>query len=284
MNKIKKIGLFDSGMGGLSILKVLLQKFPGKDFVYFADTLNLPYGEKSKEDLQKCCIKVKDFLLSLDANTLVIACNAASCLYLNQTHYKNIPLINVISPTVKKLMEVSSENDRIGILATPFTVRSNVYLNIIKSLRPQLKVFQKATPDLAPLVERGFAHHLKCKEALKNHLQPLLKQNINILVLGCTHYFFLKDEIKQILPSHIKIVDPLDDLDVKGFKDFKTQNKIQKPVHLGDVKNFKENKSDSNVQIYMTQEQPEFVKAALRIIKNPQNLSSTPSITILNSF
>ena len=102
----KKIGLFDSGMGGLSILQALIKQFPNKDFVYFGDILNLPYGEKSKEELSQCCIKIKDFLLSSGADTLVVACNAASCLYLNQTHYKSVPLINVISPTVKKLIEI----------------------------------------------------------------------------------------------------------------------------------------------------------------------------------
>ena len=259
MNKIKKIGLFDSGMGGLSILQALTYQFPNKEFIYFADTLNLPYGEKSKEELHQCCLKVKDFLLSLGADTLVIACNAASCLYLDQNNYKNIPLINVILPTIKKLMEVSSENDKVGVLATSFTVQSNVYPIKIQALKPQLKIFQEAAPDLAPLVEKGFAHHPKCKEALKKHLEPLLKQEIDILVLGCTHYFFLKDEIKKMIPSHIKIVDPLDYLIIPDQEDSK------------------ETKASSNVEMYLSQEQPEFVKAAHQIIKDPQ-------ITVLNSF
>ena len=259
MNKIKKIGLFDSGMGGLSILQALIKQFPNKDFVYFADTLNLPYGAKSKEELSQCCIKVKDFLLSLGTDTLVIACNAASCLYLGKTNYKNIPLINVILPTVKKLIEVSSENDKVGVLATSFTVQSNVYPTIIQPLRPQLKIFQEAAPDLAPLVERGLAHDPKCKEALEKHLKPLLKQDIDILVLGCTHYFFLKDEIKKMVPSHIKIVDPLD------------------YMILPDQADAKEEKKSSNVEMYLSQEQPEFVKVAHQIIENPK-------IEILKSF
>ncbi|MDE0151878.1 MAG: glutamate racemase [Bdellovibrionales bacterium] len=255
----KKIGLFDSGMGGLSILQALIKQFPNKDFVYFGDILNLPYGEKSKEELSQCCIKVKDFLLSSGADTLVIACNAASCLYLDQTYYKNVLLINVISPTVKKLIEVSSENDKVGVLATSFTVNSNVYPTAIQPLNPKLQVFQESAPELAPLVERGFAHHPKCKETLKRHLEPLLKQEIDILVLGCTHYFFLKDEIKKLLPSHVKIVDPLDCL------------------ILPDEEDIKEEKTSSKVEMYLSQEQPEFIKSAHQIVKDPQ-------ITVLKSF
>ena len=255
----RKIGLFDSGMGGLSILQALVKQFPNKDFVYFADTLNLPYGDKSKKELFQCCTKVKDFLLSSGADTLVIACNAASCLYLDQTHYKNIPLINIISPTVKKLIEVSSDNDKVGVLATDFTVQSNVYPTTIQPLKPQLKVFQEPAPDLAPLVERGLAHHPKCKEALEKHLEPLLKQEIDILVLGCTHYFFLKDEIKKIVPFNIKIVNPLDYL------------------VLPDQADVKEEKTSSSIEMYLSQEQPEFVKVAHQIVKDPQ-------ITVLKSF
>jgi len=258
MSTIKKIGLFDSGMGGLSVLQALTHQWPNKEFVYFADILNLPYGEKRREELNQCCIKVKDFLLSQNSDILVIACNAASCLYLDQTHYKNVSLINVISPTIKKLVEVSSKNDKVGVLATVFTVKSNVYPQAIASLKPQLRVFQKAAPDLAPLVERGWDKS-ECKEALKNNLEPLLKQGIDILVLGCTHYFFLKDEIRKILPSYIKIVDPLDHL------------------VLPDQKDDEEKEVSSNVKIYLSQEQPELVRTAQKILKDPK-------VTILKSF
>lgn len=263
----KKIGLFDSGMGGLSILQVLLKKNPDKDFVYFADTLNLPYGDKSKEEVHQHCIKVKDFLFSLDVDVLIITCNSASCLYIDEKHYKNIPLFNVISPTIKKLMEISSDNDKVGVLATSFTVQSNVYPEKIQSLNPRLRVFQEPAPDLAPLVERGFAQDPKCRESLKKHLGSLLKQDMDILVLGCTHYFFLKEQIRKMIPSHIKIVDLLDDFDLEEEANLKDKNST----------NFKEKKCDSNVKIYMTQEQPEFIKTSHQITKDPQ-------IKILKSF
>ena len=281
MNKIKKIGLFDSGLGGLSILKALLQRFPNKDFVYFADTLNLPYGEKTNEELKKCCLKVKDFLLSVNAEALVAACNAASCLYLDKKSYKNTPLINVISPTIKKLMEVSSNNETVGVLATPFTVKSNVYPLQIHSLKPQLKVFQKSAPDLAPLVEKDRKGQ-ECRTALRKNLEPLLEKNINILVLACTHYFFLKEEIHQIVPPHIKIVDPLDW--------FTAQNGAQEQANSGDSKPQNKRKTEENItesqgtlHLYMTQEQPEIVKAVRQIAKGC-TLPSPPQITLLNSF
>ena len=281
-----KIGLFDSGMGGLLVLKGFLQKYPTKDFVYFADTLNLPYGDKSKEDLQKCCIKVKDFLLSLGVDVLVITCNSASCLYIDEKSYKNIPQTNVISPTIKKLMEVSSENDRVGVLATPFTVQANIYPLKIQSLKPQLKVFQEPAPDLASLVEKGLTQNSECKEALKKHLESLLKNDIDILVLACTHYFFLKDEIKKLIPSSIKVVDLLDNFELEILE---TQNKIQRQANLGEdtekenQEDFKEKTGNSSVQIYMTQEQPELAGTARQIVKD-LHTAEPPKITILNSF
>ena len=273
---MNKIGLFDSGVGGLSILQGFLRKYPNKDFVYFADTLNLPYGDKSRKDLQKCCIKVKDFLLSLGVEALVMTCNSASCLYLDQTHYKNIPLFNVVSPTIKKLMKVSAENDRVGILATPFTVQSNVYSLKIQSIKPQLKVFQEPVPNLASLVERGLVETPECRESLKHHLESLLKKDINILILGCTHYFSLKDQIREFIPSSIKIVDLLDDFE---WEDFNIQNH-QEQMNPEDIK---EKKSDSNVQIYMTQKQPEIERIAYRMAKD-LSMVHLPKIKTLNSF
>lgn len=272
---MNKIGLFDSGVGGLSILQAFLRKYPDKDFVYFADTLNLPYGDKSREELQKCCTKVKDFLLPLGVEALVMTCNSASCLYVNQTHYKNIPLFNVISPTIKKLMKVSTENDRVGVLATPFTVQSNVYPLKIQSIKPQLRVFQEPAPNLAPLVERGLAETSECKELLKNYLGSLLKKDIDILVLGCTHYFFLKDQIREIIPSSIKIVDLLDDFDLEDFN-------IQDQEQMN-PESVKEKKYDSNVQIYMTQKQPELERIACQITKD-LSIVHPPKIKTLNSF
>lgn len=301
MNKMK-IGLFDSGMGGLSILQVLLKKYPDNNFIYFADTLNLPYGNKSKETINQHCTKIKDFLLSLDVDLLLITCNSASCLYIDKKNYKNTPLLNVISPTIKKLMKISSENNRVGILATPFTVQSNVYPLQIQSLKPQLEVFQESAPNLASLVEGGRAKASECRESLKKHLEFLLKKNIDILVLGCTHYFFLKDQIREIIHPHIKIVDLANDLDEEDF-----QNKIQGQKNPEDIKkiipprhskeenprsvqnfteqmcseNIKERKSDSKIQIYMTQEQPVLEKTAKQIVQNLQ-ITAPPQIKILN--
>ncbi len=290
MNKIKKIGLFDSGMGGLSILQDFLRKYPGKNFVYFADTANLPYGEKNKEELRNCCTKIQNFLLSLDVSALVIACNAASCLYVDKKKYKNIPLINVISPTIKKLMEVCTEGKKVGIIATPFTVKSNIYFNTIKSLDPSLNIFQRSAPDLAPLVEKGWERQ-ECKTALRKNLEPLLQKNIDVLVLACTHYFFLKEEIKQILPAHIQIIDPLSHLglniqnkiqrtqNLEGIKDLKMKEK----KNLENAEHFKEKKNNSNVQIYMTQRQPKLEETARQMMKRLQT-AQAPQITVLNSF
>ena len=198
---MKKIGLFDSGIGGLSVLKAFIPHFPYVDFVYFADTLNLPYGEKSSKDLKQYCNQIKGFLVSQSVNVIIVACNTASTLYTKNSYYQGIPLFNIITPTVESAVSISSPEDKAGVLATSFTVSSEIYLKFLTEAMPSLKVEMQSAPLLAEMVEENIGSLDKCDSLLEEYLKPLIEKKINTLILGCAHYFFLLDKIKKLLPS-----------------------------------------------------------------------------------
>ena len=259
---MKIIGLFDSGIGGLSVLKGLLEHLPKNDFIYFADTLNLPYGEKSAEELKSQVLKIKDFFSSYPDPILVSACNTASSLFLKKDSYKGMKFFNIISPTVKKTSSLIQKNEKIGVLATPFTVNSKVYIKSFLESAPHSKVCQQEAPFLADFVEKG----IKCSNLLKEYLHPLLNKQINILVLGCAHYFFLINEVKKIIPPHIQIIDSSQCLKEylisKKFLIKKTfQNSFDQNVSKEKISEKK-----SKIFIYVSKDKDSFLEKAQRIL------------------
>ena len=212
--KKQRVGLFDSGLGGLSLLKTLSQTNPQTEFIYFADIKHLPYGEKTKKELNVYCTAIQDFLLSLGVDIVIIACNSASSLFIERKFYKNTALYNIISPAVKTALQISRlrQKKKIGILATPLTVRSNVYAENLLSKDPSLKIIQQSVPLLTAFVEKGQFHLPECVKTLENYLLPLARKKINILIPACTHHLFLIDEIKKIMDPSVDIVDPRDEL------------------------------------------------------------------------
>ena len=198
---MKKIGLFDSGVGGLSILKDLIPY--SSELVYFADTLHLPYGEKTEEELKGYCTQIQKFLLSQSVDSIVVACNTASTLFIKDSHYKNIPLFNIITPTVDSALALNPK--KIGILATPFTVSSKVYPKLLSENIKFENIYQQEAPLLADKIEKNILSLDQCLPLLKKYLNPLIEKNIDTLILGCAHYSFLEDEIRKMFP-HLQIV------------------------------------------------------------------------------
>jgi len=207
--KIKKlpIGIFDSGIGGLTVVRAIRKLLPNEDIIYLGDTARVPYGTKSPETVKRFALEDAAFLIRQNIKAIVVACNTVSSWALPDLEREyDVPVMGVIEPGVKTALE-RTKTYRIGVIGTNATIRSRTYVTAIKSLRRNTVVFSKPCPLLVPLVEEGWINHPVTHEVLKIYLKPLIKKNIDTLILGCTHYPLLKNQIKKIVGEWITIVD-----------------------------------------------------------------------------
>lgn len=203
----KPIGVFDSGIGGLTVVKELMRILPHEKIIYFGDTARVPYGIKSRQTIIKFSLENILFLLKQDVKTIVVACNTSSSIALPvlKMHFK-IPIIGVIGPGVKEAI-YATRNKRIGVIATKATIASCAYERQIKRLDPAIKVFNQACPLLVPLAEEGWLNHKATYDIASVYLAPLKKARIDTLILGCTHYPLLKSVFKDVLGSSVELID-----------------------------------------------------------------------------
>lgn len=196
-----RIGLFDSGLGGLTVLKTLLKKYPNNEYVYYGDTLNIPYGDKTKEELITLAKKNVDFLLSKKVDMIIVACGTVSsnCLDILKETY-NIPIISILEPTIDYLNNSNYQN--ILVMATHATINSHIFKNNINK-----NIYELETPKLVPMIENN--NLLDIDKVLHEYLDNYLN-NIDVLVLGCTHYPIIKDYIKKVVGEHTNILDMSD--------------------------------------------------------------------------
>lgn len=207
----RPIGIFDSGLGGLTVVKEVMKELPNESIVYFGDTARIPYGSKSKETVIRYSRQIIRFLLTKNIKLIIIACNTASATALLQMRKEfDIPIVGVVLPGAKMAVE-TSKNKKVGIIATSTTVRSDAYGRVIRSLDQDIEIFSKACPLLVPLVEEGWVTNEVSHLALKEYLKPLQKEEIDSLVLGCTHYPLLIDSIKEVVGSKVILVNPAEE-------------------------------------------------------------------------
>lgn len=202
----RPIGLFDSGIGGLTVLKALHAKFPNESFVYLGDTARLPYGSKSPTTIERYLWQNVQFLETRSVKGIVVACNSASTVLLGKTSDHNIPLYNVIEPGAKLAIQ-SSESGRIGVLGTRATVSAQAYVTAIHKISPQTQVWQQACPLLVPLVEEGWDEDPITNLVVYRYLAPLVQQQVDTVILGCTHYPALRTAIAKVVGNHVKLVE-----------------------------------------------------------------------------
>ncbi len=202
----KPIGIFDSGIGGLTVLKEVNKILPHEDLIYLGDTARVPYGIRSPETVIKYSLQCAEFLYKKGIKLLIVACNTSSSISLD-TLKKNfhIPIIGVIEPGAKSALKVT-KNNRIGIIGTEATVQSGAYPKIIKSFNPQVMVISKACPLFVPLVEEGITEGNIADLVIERYLKEIKETKIDTLILGCTHYPLLKKAIKKYL-NEINLVD-----------------------------------------------------------------------------
>ena len=206
MNK-QPIGIFDSGVGGLTVFKEIRKKFPFEDIVYFGDTARVPYGPKSPRTVVEYSIQNARFLMQCGAKIIVIACNTSSAVALNELHrIIHVPVIRVIEPGAESAISATS-NNRIGIIGTEGTIKSQAYTIAISKQRSEVKVFSKACPLFVSLAEEGWEDHKVTQLVIEEYLKSLFTNNIDTLVLGCTHYPILKKAIGKFAGTNISLVD-----------------------------------------------------------------------------
>jgi glutamate racemase len=200
------IGVFDSGVGGLTVLRALQNQLPQESFLYFGDTAHVPYGTRSAAEIQTLTRQILGWMMQQPIKMAVMACNTSSALALDVVRKEfPIPVLGIILPGAKAAVR---QGKRIGVIATPATVGSDCYRQAIQEIDPAIEVFQEACPEFVPLIENRQLHLPETKRVVAQRIQPLLEAGIDTLVYGCTHYPHLDALLSQLLPSHIQRVDP----------------------------------------------------------------------------
>ncbi len=202
------IGVFDSGVGGLTVAREIMRQMPKEKIIYFGDTARVPYGTKSKETVTRFSRQIARFLLSHQVKTIVVACNTASAYAVEELENElDIPVIGVVKPGAKMAVDIT-KNGKIGVIATEGTIGSGLYTKYIKSLREDAIIYGKACPLFVPLVEEGLWEDPVTVEIARRYLTELIDLDIDTLILGCTHYPLIRSVIGQVMGEGVTLVNP----------------------------------------------------------------------------
>lgn len=208
LQKNAPIGVFDSGVGGLTVAREIMRQIPNEKIIYFGDTARVPYGSKSKETVTRFSKQIVRFLQSHQVKTIVVACNTASAYALDELEKEiEIPIIGVLKPGAKTAAEVT-KNGRIGVIATEATIGSQMYTKYIRELNKQVTIYGKACPLFVPLVEEGLWQDPVTDEIAKRYLTELIDIDIDTLILGCTHYPLIRSTLGRIMGEKVTLVNP----------------------------------------------------------------------------
>jgi glutamate racemase len=209
MTAVQPIGIFDSGIGGLTVASAIRKTLPNEQIIYFGDTAHMPYGDKSSEAIKYYSLKIGRFLKEKGCKVIVIACNTASSLGfqdLKDFLGNEVPILNVIDPVVD-FTAANNSYQKIGVIATKATIRSNVYKEKLLKVKPALKVQSLATPLLAPMIEEGFFENNISQTIIDSYLSSPKLKNIDALILACTHYPLIRKEIEDYFKGKVDIIN-----------------------------------------------------------------------------
>ncbi len=252
--KNQPIGVFDSGLGGLTVVKALMRQLPHEDIVYFGDTARVPYGTKSPESIIRFSNKNVALLLKKNVKMIVIACNSSSAHALPSLHETyDLPIVGVITSGCRAAIK-TTKNKRIGIIATPATINSYAYPQEITRTDSAIKVLSQACPLFVPLVEEGWSAKPVTVSIAKEYLGKMLKAKIDTLILGCTHYPLLKTTLKKVLGAKVKLVDSAEEI----------SRDVRDLLKKADALN--ENKGKPTHQFIVSDEPTHFQKSAKRFL------------------
>lgn len=254
------IGVFDSGVGGLTVVREIMRQIPNEKIIYFGDTARVPYGSKSKETITRYSRQIVRFLESQDVKAIVIACNTASAYALSELEKEvDIPIIGVVKPGAKVAAE-ATKNGKIGVIATEGTISSGIYSSYIKEIKKDAKVIGKACPLFVPLVEEGLWEDPVTDEIARRYLTEFTQQDkdIDTLILGCTHYPLIRSTLSRIAGENVTLVNPA----------YETARELKELLSEKDLLNDKElGLGDNRYQFYVSDKADKFQNFANSIIK-----------------
>ncbi|MBW4475386.1 MAG: glutamate racemase [Tolypothrix brevis GSE-NOS-MK-07-07A] len=218
------IGIFDSGVGGLTVLRQLYRQLPNESIIYFGDTARLPYGIRSQAEILQFVREILTWMQQQQVKMVIMACNTSSALALETVREEfDLPILGVILPGARAAVQ---QGKRIGVIATPATAKSNAYRQAILEIDPDAQVWQVSCPEFVPLIEQNRIQDPYTTDVARSYLEPLIQNQIDTLVYGCTHYPHLEPVLRSLLPSSVKLVDPAvhvvaactQELDLLGLK------------------------------------------------------------------
>lgn len=252
------IGVFDSGIGGLTVAREIMRQIPNEKIVYFGDTARVPYGNKSKETVTRFSRQIVRFLETHQVKTIVVACNTASAYALDELEKEfDIPIMGVVKPGAKAAAD-TTRNGKIGVIATEATINSHIYGEYIKELNPKVQIWGKACPLFVPLVEEGLLQDPVTDEIARRYLTELIDLDIDTLILGCTHYPLIRSTIGRIMGEKVNLVNPA----------YETARELKEM--LAEKNLLRENApglGDNQYQFYVSDTTEKFIRFANSIIK-----------------
>jgi len=260
------IGVFDSGVGGLTVAREIMRQLPSENVVYFGDTARVPYGSKSKDTIIRFSRQIIRFLKTKNVKAIVIACNTVSALALETVQEEmDIPVIGVITPGARAAVN-ETKNKKIGVVGTEATIRSETYTKIIKAKLPDASVIGKSCPLFVPLVEEGFSKHSITEQVIDIYLSDMRSTDIDTMILGCTHYPLLRSKIMAYLGERVQIVNPA----------YETAMDLKAILNKNNTANTSE--SPGTYEFYVSDAAEKFTKFANSIL--PYDIATTQCINI----
>ncbi len=258
LHKDAPIGVFDSGIGGLTVAREIMRQMPNEKIIYFGDTARVPYGNKSQETVTRFSEQIVRFLNTFQVKTIVVACNTASAYALDTLEKESeIPMIGVVKPGAKAAVE-ATRNGRIGVIATAATIGSKIYSKYITELNSDVTIHGKACPLFVPLVEEGFWDDPVTNEIARRYLAELIDINIDTLILGCTHYPLIRTALGRIMGDRVTLVNPA----------YETAIELKAMLQEMDLLNEETPGLGSNqYEFYVSDKAEQFVRFANSIIK-----------------
>ena len=240
--KTAPVGVFDSGVGGLTVAREIARQLPDENIIYFGDTARVPYGSKSQNMIICFSEQIIRFLKTKQVKAIVIACNTASALALDAVRDEfDIPILGVVIPGARAAVE-ATRNRKVGVVGTDATVQSGMYTKVIRGMAPDVEVIEKACPLFVPLVEEGFKEHNVTREVIEYYLESMRSTDIDAMILGCTHYPLLRSKIRDYMGERIQIVNPA----------YETAMDLKKLLHENDMENDGSDTRHSRYSFYVS--------------------------------